>query len=276
MTEPLHIISLGAGVQSSTMALMAAHGEITPMPSCAIFADTGAEPRKVYEWLDWLEKQLPFPVHRVNNGSLTEDSLQVRFSKKSQRKYLNTLIPLFVKSQDGSTGVLRRACTSDYKIDPINRFIRETVPAPSYAERRNTRAIVWIGISRDEIERVKESQKPYIKHIWPLIEKRMTRSDCLAWMRSMRFPEPPRSACIYCPYHSDSEWMRLKAESPEEFAEAALFEQKIHALAGQQEALVGLPYLHRSCVPLDKINFQVQEQFDMWDMRGECEGMCGM
>ena len=41
-----HIISLGAGVQSSTMALMAAHGEIGPMPDCAIFADTGAEPQK--------------------------------------------------------------------------------------------------------------------------------------------------------------------------------------------------------------------------------------
>ena len=38
----LRIISLGAGVQSTTMALMAAHGEITPMPHCAIFALTGA------------------------------------------------------------------------------------------------------------------------------------------------------------------------------------------------------------------------------------------
>ncbi len=37
MNEPIHIISLGAGVQSSTMALMAAHGKITPMPKCAIF-----------------------------------------------------------------------------------------------------------------------------------------------------------------------------------------------------------------------------------------------
>ncbi len=39
----VHTISLGAGVQSSTMALMAAAGEITPMPAAAIFADTQAE-----------------------------------------------------------------------------------------------------------------------------------------------------------------------------------------------------------------------------------------
>jgi 3'-phosphoadenosine 5'-phosphosulfate sulfotransferase (PAPS reductase)/FAD synthetase len=58
-------LSLGAGVQSSTLALMAARGEIGPMPKAAIFADTQAEPESVYRWLDWLEKQLPFPVHRV-------------------------------------------------------------------------------------------------------------------------------------------------------------------------------------------------------------------
>jgi len=33
------------------MALMAARGDITPMPDCAIFADTGWEPNAVYEWL---------------------------------------------------------------------------------------------------------------------------------------------------------------------------------------------------------------------------------
>jgi hypothetical protein len=68
----MNIISLGAGVQSSTMALMAAAGEITPMPDCAIFADTQGEPHAVYAWLDWLEKQLPFPVHRVTQGSLVD------------------------------------------------------------------------------------------------------------------------------------------------------------------------------------------------------------
>ena len=65
-------ISLGAGVQSSAMALMAAHGEITPMPEAAIFADTQHEPEEVYAWLDWLKEQLPFPVHEVSKGDLLE------------------------------------------------------------------------------------------------------------------------------------------------------------------------------------------------------------
>ena len=65
-----NIISLGAGVQSSTMALMAAQGEIKPMPDAAIFVDTQWEPAYVYKWLDWLETQLPFPVHRPTAGDL--------------------------------------------------------------------------------------------------------------------------------------------------------------------------------------------------------------
>ena len=62
----LHVISLGAGVQSSTLALMFATGELSPMPDCAIFADTGAEPKIVYDHLERLIEALPFPVHIVS------------------------------------------------------------------------------------------------------------------------------------------------------------------------------------------------------------------
>jgi 3'-phosphoadenosine 5'-phosphosulfate sulfotransferase (PAPS reductase)/FAD synthetase len=68
--KKLVVISLGAGVQSSTMALMAARGQIEPMPDYAIFADTQAEPKHIYSWLDWLETQLPFPLIRVTKGNL--------------------------------------------------------------------------------------------------------------------------------------------------------------------------------------------------------------
>lgn len=121
---PVHILSLGAGVQSSTLALMAAAGEITPMPECAIFADTQAEPSSVYAWLDWLEKQLPFPVYRVTFGSLLGKSLIVRTSKKTGNKYIKHTPPAYIS--DGiKTGLLMRQCTVDSKIDIIHRKIRE-------------------------------------------------------------------------------------------------------------------------------------------------------
>jgi len=53
-TIRLRVLSLGAGVQSTTLALMAAHGIIGPMPDCAVFADTGWKPQAVYRHLAWL------------------------------------------------------------------------------------------------------------------------------------------------------------------------------------------------------------------------------
>jgi len=95
-------ISLGAGVQSSTMALMAAHAEITPMPEAAIFADTQDEPKSVYRWLEWLTGKLPFPVHIVTQGHLREDGISIRTSRKSGKQYIRTLIPMFTASEKKS------------------------------------------------------------------------------------------------------------------------------------------------------------------------------
>ena len=78
------VLSLGAGVQSSTLALMAAKGEVTPMPDVAVFADTGYEPKAVYAWLDWLEKQLPFPVAKVTRGNLRDDQIKTRVREKNR------------------------------------------------------------------------------------------------------------------------------------------------------------------------------------------------
>lgn len=118
LVEPAHIISLGAGVQSSTMALMAACGEITPMPIAAVFADTQAEPESVMRWLDWLETQLPFPVIRVTRGSLTNESLKVvPFAKDDTRHWVKSLIPAFIDNKNGTRGIMGRQCTFAYKVE---------------------------------------------------------------------------------------------------------------------------------------------------------------
>lgn len=108
----LKVLSLGAGVQSSTIALMMAHGEID-MSDCAIFSDTQSEPKEVYKWLDWLENKLPFPVYRVSKGSLRADSLIMRVSNKTGMNCVATKIPAYVKNPDGSRGIFGRKCTAD-------------------------------------------------------------------------------------------------------------------------------------------------------------------
>lgn len=274
----LNIISLGAGVQSSTMALMASHGDILPMPDCAIFADTGAEPAGVYKWLDWLELNLKFPVYRVRKGDLSKDELRVVRSRKSGKLYLKQSIPAFVLSPEGKKGLLGRKCTSDYKIIPIQQMVRKLTGIKRQGGGV-VGAVVSIGISTDEAHRMKPSRVDYIRNTWPLISAGMSRQDCLKWMRDKGYPEPPRSACRFCPFHSDEEWLRLKTEEPEEFALVEKFEADLQAAARSQEVLKGIPFLHDSMIPIGDIDFsgRGRESHRQLSMFGnECEGMCGV
>lgn len=273
--KPLVILSLGAGVQSSTLALMAAEGEITPMPDCAIFADTQSEPAAVYEWLNWLEKKLPFPVYRVTQGSLYQDELRIRRSGKSGKLYLKGSIPAFVLKADGGKGLLGRKCTADYKIVPIQREVKRLIGVKRGP--RDVRCMMWIGISRDEAHRMKPSRVRYIENTWPLIDAGMTRTKCLDWMSKRGFPIPPRSACTFCPFHSDHEWKNLKENHPEDWDKAVRFEQDLIAAAAKQEVLRGTPYLHESCVPLSEVDLQANPSRGQLSLFGnECEGMCGV
>jgi len=109
----LKILSLGAGVQSSTLALMMEKG-LAPKPDYAIFSDTQGEPKQVYEWLEWLKSQLSFPVLIISAGSLPDD---LRFSNAGNYKR-GVSIPMFTRNKKtGKKGIIRRACTSTYKKD---------------------------------------------------------------------------------------------------------------------------------------------------------------
>lgn len=268
----IHVISLGAGVQSSTMALMAAHGEITPMPVAAIFADTQAEPASVYRWLDWLEKQLPYPVIRVSKGNLTEVSLKIRDKKDGTGRWAKSVLPTFVANPDGTRGILQRQCTYDYKVLPL---VREALKLMK--SNKADSVVQWIGISWDEAMRMKPSREPRILHRWPLIEKEMKRHHCLSWMSEHGYPKPPRSACIYCPFHSDAEWRRLKDEEPEEWAKAVKFEKDLQTVKAACRNLAGLPYLHSSLKPLDTVDLSTDVERGQGILWGnECLGMCGV
>lgn len=258
----LRVISLGAGVQSTTMALMAAHGEIGPMPDCAIFADTGWEPGAVYEHLDRLEPLLPFPVHRVSRGNIYSDLKQCANGHWAD-------VPAFVLNADGSKGVVNRQCTKQYKIRPIRQKVRALLDLERKPSPTRVVAEQWIGISTDEAMRVKPSTESWQEHRWPLIEQRMSRRDCLLWLKGHGYPEPPKSSCIGCPYHSDEQWRAL---SRAEFAEAVEADRAIRNSRRKGEL-----YLHRSCLPLDEVDFSTAEELGQLNLFiNECEGMCGV
>lgn len=278
-----NVLSLGAGVQSSTLALMAAHGEIAgPRLDAAFFADTQAEPKAVYRWLDWLEGAIaaapyPFPVHRVSAGSLRLEALTMRMTKDG-RLFSKSDVPFFTKNHDGSKGMIpHRSCTYDFKIRPINKAVRAF--AVVKRGQREVTVTRWMGISYDELQRVRDSREPWAQNRYPLVERRMRRGDCLRWMAAHNFPAPPRSACEFCPFHSDTEWRLLRREDPDAFARAVQFEQDLQYIKAQSENFRTTPFLHSSLKPLDTVDFDSPEdrgQLGLWqDFAVECEGMCG-
>jgi hypothetical protein len=264
----LRVLSLGAGVQSTTLALMAARGEIEP-PDCAIFADTGAEPVAVYQHLDRLTAQLPFAVHRVmaRMGPLG-DAVLAAYRGETTR---TASPPFFTADPDG---MLPRQCTREAKVRPIVAAIRDMlgvvrgarVPAGIVVEQ-------WLGISTDEAHRMKPAEEAWIANRWPLIEADMSRRACLRWLERAGYPKPVKSACVWCPYHDDAAWRTMKAEQPEDFAVAVAFDAAIRQGA---RGMNGTVYLHRSRKPLDQVDLSTWAERGQADLFGEeCEGMCG-
>ena len=273
MTD-LRVLSLGAGVQSSTLALMIEQNLIPPV-DCAIFSDTQAEPKAVYEWLDWLESKLSYPVYRVTWRNLKQDVLDA-----AKGEYKAFTIPFFTKNKTtGKKKMLMRQCTNDYKVRPITQKVRELIGLQKGEKRKKgTRVEMLMGISMDEIFRVKENRVKYIFNEYPLVDKKMRREDCVQWMKENNFPEPPRSACTFCPFHNDKEWLHIK-KNEEEWKEVlaidkAIRDQERFKNNNKTDYSQDQYFLHRTAQPLDEVDFDKNDkQIDFFNE--ECTGFCG-
>lgn len=260
----LRTLSLGAGVQSTTLALMAERGEI-PKPNAAIFADTQWEPKATYQHLDWLETQLSFPVRRVSAGNLRESILAKR--NPTGGRYVS--IPTYTVKPTGEEGMGRRQCTAEFKLVPISREIRRLLGKPSPAYIPPEAVEVVIGISLDEVWRIKPARQKYMRNIYPLIDLRMTRRDCVGWLIRHGYPVPPKSSCIGCPYHGNATWAEMRQAAPKEWEDAVSVDRSLRE--GSNRGMVAAEFLHAARVPLSEADLG-DETADLFS--NECAGVC--
>ena len=259
-------ISLGAGVQSSALLIMSnkeLHG--CQKADVAIFADTQCEPPWVYEQLERLKKWSKIPIHVVTAGNLYQDVIDRHNGKKKRF----AAIPAWTKMGQTATP-LRRQCTREYKIEPIEKKVRELL---GYKPRQRIKdsVIAMIGISWDEAKRAKDSRTPWITNKFPLLEACLKRTDCVKILEDEGMPIPKKSSCVICPYHSSEFWRTLKKDHGEQFKRAVEFDKAIRDM--RMSGVMQPVYLHRSCKPLDEANFEENQMTFEWF--GECEGMCG-
>src|SRR4051812_29702334 len=101
------------------MSALRLHG--CPRADAAIFADTGDEPAWVYDHLERLKEWSPIPIHTTAKGRLSRD-VEDRLTGRRSRV---AAIPAWTRGRDGRAAPLRRQCTQEYKIEPLEKKVRE-------------------------------------------------------------------------------------------------------------------------------------------------------
>ena len=270
-------LSLGAGVQSSALLVLGCIEEEprVPRPDICLFADTGDEPQYVYDYVEQLTAfaaREGVEVQVVQAGVLSDEVRQsVEEAKNDPDRAGWVSVPLYTKDPiTHSEGMRRRVCTREYKIAPIRKWVRERL-GYSRGQRVKHRVRSMLGITTDEIQRMKPSADKWVTNSYPLVDLGLRRHDCLKIVDDAGLPKPQKSACVYCPYRPGVDWQWLKDEHPADFQKAVDFDEMIRA--------DGMPYqqfVHKSCVPLSEVVFNANDpdQADMFD--NECEGMCGV
>ena len=134
--KPVKIISLGGGLQSTTLVLIMLHG-IIERADCALFADTGWEKEATYKNVEMLQeyaKQFDFPIHVVK-GDIT---VQGQAYNPTHNDFVH--IPVYFQRPNSKTrgGQTKRQCTDWFKLKPIRKFMRENYP-------KGTQFSQWIG-----------------------------------------------------------------------------------------------------------------------------------
>lgn len=252
----MKVISLGWGVQSWTMAAMSALGEL-PHVDFAIHSDTTHERAATYyfarKWTPWLEAR---GVQVVT----------VRDDNAARQVWQGKMIPAY-RDPDGAPAL--RVCTQRWKIYPMRRWIGEELKRRGLTK---THGVIeqWIGISWDEIQRMKPAEVQYIVHRWPLIEKRMTRQACMNWLQAHGLEVPPKSSCVMCPYHNKAAWREMRLSGDGDWEKAVEVDEAIRKARPPYNLFV-----HSSRRPLREVGKNIDMQPSFFDMESEeCSGVC--
>ena len=277
----LRVLNLGAGVQSTAIYLMIIDGDL-PAIDFAVFADVGDEPESVYRHVEFLKSLNGPTIHTVKRGDLG-DNLINGVNADGQR---HISIPSHLAIDGVPTAMGRRQCTKEYKILPIEQFLRNKAGLQKGQRLKKGQSITQIfGLSFDEPRRVERVRANYHgRKGWvpefPLFDDMMTREDCVTYLKR-RLPgyTVPRSACVFCPYKRDSEWILLRDADPKGWQRAIEIDRAIREETSVcTKGMNATQYLHKSCVPLEFVELKAdppdrQAKFKWSDM--DCEGMCG-
>lgn len=241
----LAVFSYGGGVQSTACLVLAAQGRIdfhtflfcnvgddSENPLTLRYVAGVARPFAEQHGLQLIELQ-----RRRRDGSV--ETLMQRI-ERTQRS-----VPIPVRMSNGAPG--NRVCTVNFKVEVVGRWLKAN------GATRTTPATVGLGISLDEIHRASTDRPEewWQRKVYPLLDLRLRRQDCINIIAEAGLPVPPKSSCFFCPYHSLVEWQRLKREQPDLFTKSVHIEELLNTKRGALDK--DRVWLTRYARPLDTV-----------------------
>lgn len=245
---PPAVFSYGGGVQSMAALVLAAEGRI-PLRHF-VFSNLGEDTEYPETTAHLHEVAIPYAKrHGIHLHVLTKVDRDgkpmtlLSYMLQEGRRSFPIPVRLTDPGVEGMPG--KRACTQDWKSLVVARWMRD------HGATKANPGLVGIGISVDEMMRCKPSHLEYLRLYWPLIEENLDRQDCVQLIKRAGLAVPPKSSCIFCPFHSDLTWQRLLDKNPDAFAASAALEEHINAIKrenGQNPA-----YLSKHLRPLAEV-----------------------
>jgi len=216
MRRPLTAIAWGGGLASTTLVAMSIEGDL-PAVDVVLHADPGWERQWTMETVDEYSGR----IRRAGGHVEVLHTGDIRSEGGTEHVHM----PLWT----ATGGPLRRQCTGYYKVLPARRRLRQLLgfdasraPAPAAGAVEQ-----WLGFTWEEAGRARKSRVAYVVNRWPLLELRMTRTDCADYLQSHGYPAPKPSSCVGCPYRRPSSWLEMRHTCPGEFGQAIEFDRAI-------------------------------------------------
>jgi hypothetical protein len=272
----MRIFSYGGGVQSTAVLVLASQGKV--QYDHFLFSNVGEDSEHPDTLEYFREIALPFAeehgldlreVRKYRKGEVETVRGRIMSTERA------TVIPMRLNS--GMPG--RRSCTVDFKIRAIAKWMRTQVYDRKLRNNGDFIYRVGLGISIDEIHRARsEPPREMYKGIfeeleYPLIDLRLSRSNCQQIIADAGLPVPSPSACYFCPFHTDAEWHRLRQYRPDLFFDAVEIEKRVQ-WKRREYWYKDKMWMHRKLIPLDRAIPDQPFLFDI-DNMDNCEsGYC--
>jgi len=235
-----YIVSYGGGVNSTALIVFIVKNKL-PL-DYVVFSDTGDEMPETYEYLDVMERYLKrrdIPFEIVMNRR--KESL----SDKCLRREV-------IPSQ------VWRWCTRDFKVLPIHKFYRKL----------ESHVYQYMGIDYGEVHRMKPAKVDYVTNLYPLIDYKINREECVSLIKNARLPIPEKSGCYFCPYNNMARWGEIHEKHPELFKYSMKIEEEGKHFATQRLAPKGY-----SLREIDKMIKQ-KKKLPMVEVDSPCGSEC--